>query len=482
MSGELLFEAVGGVDSEYIEQVARRLGYYIASEPSRRHRGRGLRSAFAAVLVAAALLVLGALTAMAVSEPVRDAVLGFFGVEYHEDVPDALPEPAIEPDVESSGIIGGEISGSYLYVPGTSYVSGGLVLSGADEIMFNSGSRWNAYVLHDGELEKLNQWHIEGEYELLGQNVRIAFDCAGDNGRFAIACDGTEGRVVYRPFSGPPERSLMSAYIQDVGYYPFIFNMVTGELTDVLAGTQAAALRGMENAALCGGGRYMLLAAERGKLYCIDLYNGVFYDLEQISGEKVSACSYVGGHVACWNGERLWTIDLASSERSELLDSTDGLVIEGFSAEYNGSGMFAGMRFALDMCGGTVEAIDLTTGRRTRIEGYELPQGMQIRGSEAIEDAPALEFRSSPDGQRVLVSLSVGSYRELTVIDFAASRWYTLNRENDNGMTESALGWFDNTTVYVYVNNPGAEEYGNYYYLYSFPEQTAPVGNTARRG
>ena len=97
MSEERLFDAIGVIDDEYIASAARRLGYYIAPAPRRRNR-HTLRRALTGVVIAAALLLMCMLTAMAVSEPVRDAVLGFFGLEYSEVVPDAAPEPVSAPD------------------------------------------------------------------------------------------------------------------------------------------------------------------------------------------------------------------------------------------------------------------------------------------------------------------------------------------------------------------------------------------------
>lgn len=87
MNDELLFEAMSGLDDAYIVSAARSLGYYgLDSVPARRPR-RALRRTVTAIAAAVMLMLAGCLTAMAVSEPVREAVLAFFGVQSEETVP-----------------------------------------------------------------------------------------------------------------------------------------------------------------------------------------------------------------------------------------------------------------------------------------------------------------------------------------------------------------------------------------------------------
>lgn len=77
MNDELLFEAMSGLDDAYIVSAARSLGYYgLDSVPARRPR-RALRRTVTAIAAAVMLMLAGCLTAMAVSEPVREAVLAF---------------------------------------------------------------------------------------------------------------------------------------------------------------------------------------------------------------------------------------------------------------------------------------------------------------------------------------------------------------------------------------------------------------------
>lgn len=116
MSEDILFEAMGGIDGEYVLSAARRLGLLA---PVGKKPRRALRRTLIGLAAAAALLVLGTLTAMAVSEPVRDALLGFFGVEYSEDAPYASPVGSAQGAPVRTGTeeLGDGVTASYFVAP-----------------------------------------------------------------------------------------------------------------------------------------------------------------------------------------------------------------------------------------------------------------------------------------------------------------------------------------------------------------------------
>lgn len=117
MNDELLFEAMSGLDDAYIVSAARSLGYYgLDSVPARRPR-RALRRTVTAIAAAVMLILAGCLTAMAVSEPVREAVLAFFGVQSEETVPVQDGAQAAMPVRNGGETLSGGIEAAYYSVP-----------------------------------------------------------------------------------------------------------------------------------------------------------------------------------------------------------------------------------------------------------------------------------------------------------------------------------------------------------------------------
>ena len=174
MSEDILFEAMGGIDGEYVLSAARRLGLLA---PVGKKPRRALRRTLIGLAAAAALLVLGTLTAMAVSEPVRDALLGFFGVEYSEDAPYASPvgsafSPQGTPERIGTEELGDGVTASYFVAPESDTVPRYGFFFGGEGVWVEDG----------GGFVQLETRRFDEVLIVQGEEVRLTFDSAVHGG------------------------------------------------------------------------------------------------------------------------------------------------------------------------------------------------------------------------------------------------------------------------------------------------------------
>ena len=442
MSEELLFDAIGDIDGAYIESAARRLGHYIAPGGGRRLAGRTLRRVLAGLAAAAALLVLGTLTAVAVSEPVREAVLGFLGFEYSESVPDVIPEgtpvsPEGAPFRTGSETFGGGVSANYYSIPYS-------VTEPRYGFFFNGTDVWAE---DGGEFTQLATKRFDKTLSVRGREVRVTFDYAEHGGACALAwCEIEQLWAGWTPVSRffSPEAMVITCYI-DGENYPVLLDPATGEYADILAGSGLSTLPFNSGYAVPDGSG--ALVRVEGTWVWYDAERGELTDLFDVSGEHPDFCSLVGGTIACFryrgSGEEQtvhgWSIDLSTFERRNLFDDmpAGGIILchaEDFSSP--------GARFAILLDGGdAVETLDLETGERTPLDGIEMP---------------ALPFTAytpyaGPDGTEIaLVTTGTSGHCEnITVIDGETGRYYSLDRENDHRIYERWFNWYDADSVAV---------------------------------
>ncbi len=465
MSEELLFDAIGVIDDEYITSAARRLGYYIAPGPRRRGR-HTLRRALTGVAVAAALLLMCMLTAMAVSEPVREAVLGFFGLEYSEVVPDAAPEPvtAAGSPAELTGTQTlGDIEARY-------YTVSEIETGPKYGFFFRGNEVWHE---DGGEFTRLSTKRFDELLIVQGAEVRVTFDYAVSGGVCALAwCEPEQLWLGWSPVSryGYAEAMPLICYVNG-RHCPILLNLATGEYADVLAGYAGQTLD-FDSGGVATDGSGMLYRVEGSWLW-YDAGRGRSLDLRELSGEHVDFCAFAGGRIACWSYRgaaedatvHVWTIDRDTLARSNLLDDMPASDIvlcpaEGFDSP--------GARFALLLDGGdTVETLDLETGERTPLGGV------------SMRDLPTLKRMAyaGPDGTKIAIAATgtIGTYENITVIDYETGKYYDLDRANEQDIYEKWFSWYDADSVAITGHERGEEgpEYRtgvNICFVYKFGE------------
>lgn len=446
MNSELLFDAVGAIDDEYVAAAARRLGFYIAPGTQRRQR-HPLRRALVGLAAAVALLVACTLTAMAVSEPVREAVLSFFGVEYRETVPDVSPGQGTLELTQVRDL--GGIEARYYAVPGCIAPPRRGFFFDGDALRYESGA---------GSFERVETERFDSTLDVQGEQVRVMFDYAVRGGVAAIANVEPGQAAAWEPLSvfGDPA-ALGVVCIVGGRRCPVLLDLDTGEYVDILGGLDVDTFDFDTGA-----------ASERGMLYRVsgswvwyDTELGESVDLSCFSGERVDFCALAGDAIACWSyrGEgpdmtvHVWSIDMATLERTDILYDTPAKDIvlcpaEGFDTP--------GAAFALlPDDGNVVSILDLESGERRSISGPAIPAA----------DCCAY---ASPDGTRMLICEAgdEGYYGNIAVIDSVSGTFEVIERENTSNVYEKHCYWYDAGAVAVTGRDRDTGE--DVCYVYSF--------------
>ena len=506
-----LLAAMNHIGARDLEGAQEKLGYLTGQAPPRASRsaypGRRLLSLAAAVLVMTTVLFL---TAFAVSEDFREYVISFFRVEETEQVPARREEE----QTESFGVaredvsIGGVITGTYVHTPQASHARGGIYLICTDDEMMNSGNHYDAYILENGEFIKLEKKRFSQDYVIQGAPIHIEFEWAEHGGKVALTYIDPEAPCRIYGLSGSAEGVLMELSIPHS--YPVTLNLHTGEMTDLLAGTEAERFQNIGQAALTEDRSKLLLATWEEKLYCVDLAKKKLYDLDIMSGEHVEQCVVFDDTVTCMvlEGEgmaagdlghyRAWNIDLKTGERKELFsiaatpatsfevwsehqedfqfDENGDLIpqeesrwdlaglhfITGFDRSSHWGNMYAGSAFAVVVDEQrNVSVIDLETGEQGQIPGWQWPD----------IPYPILECQPSPDGKKLLLysRASANVHETVGVLDFEKKTYLEFDRENTTGFRENLIYWFDQDSIMISADSGGMTRD---YYLYELAQET----------
>lgn len=481
MTERHILAAMTYIDSAYIDSAQRKLGYLEEGPKQEQpHRSGGvLRKTMA--LIAAVMVVMSVLftTAFAVSEEFRDFVFSFFRIEETEVVPEYTPEEEIsatEMFVEPKGFnTGGVIAGKYVHTPAACQARNGMYLLCANGVETKQGSTYQAYYEENGAFVKLESHRFCQEYSLKGQSFPVEFVWAEHNGmvtmtyvdadvQFGMPNQNRDASSVLFWFQFAQLRED-GTYLESI--YPALLNLRTGEMMDVLKGTGADALDDVVNAAISEDSSKMVLARSDGSLYYADLHEKKLYSVEELSGKSVDSCSLIGDTLACWNIQdgcyNVWTIDLNTFERRELLDQsavTSGTGVAfmmGFDTWIHEGNMYAGSCFALlTDAARNVSVIDLASGEKTQIEGFVWPN----------DQYPDIQRIPSLDGKKLLLAGGNAgqNFQYIGVLDFENKTYAEFSRENTNEVREYLVYWFDRNTAIIRASTA---EFASDYYVYS---------------
>lgn len=502
MKSHQLLAAMNQIDDAHVESAGKRLHPELSSKPLRLIP---LRRAAAIAAAAAIILAASFGTAMAVSEDFRNAVFEFFRIEQTESVPEH------DPPVETSGelitaepekiLIGGAVEGRYVHCPSASHARNGVFYVCTDEVMMNSGNHYDVYTEQDGKFLKLEEHTFSLDYTILGNDFHVEFQWAEAGGQCVYTYIDSEAPWRKPNMAGPLEATLFwfpctltgaggSSYTTN---YPVLINLITGELTDILAGTGAEGIPDIYQAAISEDLTRMVLVTWEGQLYYVDIPAKKLCSVDELSGEHAEECALTDTTLTCWALEgdsieegilgsyKIWTIDLATMERRDLFSGIPATAatshdvwsnsplfaeeatplnvaglhfIDGFSTTSHWGNMYTGSRFAIEVDGNrNVYVIDLATGGRSVIEGFLWPE---------IE-YPAIECIPSPDGGKLLIQWRTAQtyYDYIGVLDFARKTYLEFSRENVNDVNEHTIYWFDNESVIIATTDH--EEVTDYY-------------------
>ena len=475
MTPDKLLDAIGMLDDRYFEA------------PKKSHTV-SLKRKFAALLAAVLIIILSIATAMAVSPDFRELVFQFFHIEQTQVIPDSSIDADLSIDdmfAEEPIIIGDVIEGNYVHTPVSTHARSGIYIVCTDEVEMRQGSHYDGYYIENGEFIKLEEYTFQQDYTLYGNDLHLEFDWVEYNG--AVSITHVEPNDVFRKEneSGDAAAVLFTLQLtwQDGGgnhhgtSYPVLLNLHTGELTDILAGTDVSKMPQVDKCAISSDHAKLLLGqnAEDGYfLHYVDLKSKQVYSIDELSGQHVTACSLIDNTLACWslqeNHYTAWKIDLTTLARTELFSSVlnaaatpeadAGIVfMEGFDSLNRWGDMYIGSRFALEVDEAqNVYVIDLTTGSKAQIDGYTWRDNTQRT--------------PSPDGKKLLLAGggAMGSnFEYVGVLDFDNMMFAEFSRENE--LDEYLAYWFDKDTAII-CSDISSESLCSDYYLYRLRTNT----------
>ena len=476
MNPDKLLDAIGLLDDRHFEF-------------EKKTRVIPWRRRLIALIAAVLMVILSIGTAMAVSSEFRELVFRFFHVEQELIVPstpvtsdisaeDMVVEPTISIEVqptgvpeEAVGIYGTQvITGQYVHTPVATHARDGVFLVCADAVATKQGNRYDAYYVENGEFIQLQTRAFDQTYTIHGCEIRVRFDWVAHNG--AAHMTWVEPDVPFRTYGGQNSAEAMLFQFQLLwqlengeyrsGCYPVLLNLHTGEMTDLLAGTDAEWIPYFDSMAISQDHTKLLLRQRERKesfLYYVDLVTKETYRLDELSGEPVDACCLSENKLVCWsltdhayttNYYKVWNFDLASFERTDLFDSIRdaaqtkaddaGIVfLEGFDGRSHWGNNYTGSPFALVVDEEkTTYVIDLTNGEKSRLEAFSWQPGMSTHPSC---DGKKLLLTSRSEGQLDIGYVAVLDYESRAVLQFY--------RENPNQILESTAYWFDADTVVI---------------------------------
>ena len=489
MNPDKLLDAIGMLDDRYFEIKAK-------------SRMMPWRRRFVAVIAAVLVVIMTVGTAMAVSPAFREMVFRIIRIEEVQIMPDSTQNTEItqstdnventeatdehggqtERDdlyIEQTVVIGEAIRGTYVHTPVATYARNGIFMACTDEVEMRQGSHYDGYCEENGEFYKLEEYHFAQDYVLYGNEIHAEFDWVVHEG--SVSLTWTEPCAQFRKEnrSGDASAALFMFNIYwrgedgewDGTGYPVILNLYTGELTDILAGTEVNRMEGIDKCAISPDRTKLLLGQDTKDgyfLYCVDLITKQLYSIDALSGQKTTACSLADDTLICWNLTdgcyTAWTINLTTMERTELFESKwnaaetseadAGIVfMEGFDGTNRWGDMYCGSRFALEVDEAQkVYVIDLTTGSRS-----------QITGCTWTADTQRI---AGPDGTKLLLAgkHDGAAFEYVGVLDFTNMTFAEFYR--DNSLVEHTAYWFDDQTI-VICTEMNFESMCSRYYLYS---------------
>lgn len=461
MTRDDYLKAVGSFEPD--EHMKSRIAAKLDAGVPRLHRPlrRALVSALAAVLVLASLTGI----AMAASPQLREAVLRFFHIAETERVPDDATVIGSQPVPGTD--IGGRVTAWYIDVD-------------FDGVYFPEPVRLNP----DGSVAAFVIWYFDGEtlttYELEPQSCKFdvtwrdhvysgKFWYCIDGGDLTVYSDGAEPGSPWawrvNTITGRTDAVLL--YVErgsqsDYECCPYLVDLETGEVSDFLAGTGADELRYAYEYSFAPDLSAAAISCQSGNAdnvrtgwYC-DLVEGELTEIGALTGTAANSGSFTpdGKLVVSKYGDgtaSYWCYDPETGFTSEIFIDVP-LAGGGSSSGLQAVNAQTGVWFDPD---GSAGVVDLTTGERREIEGFEY--------------GPNDFFSAAPGGTKLLYSSgSSGSgWTRLGILDLETGDFVAFDRIPRSDVKESVLGWFDNERVMILGRPNDADDGITYLYLYA---------------
>lgn len=416
---------------------------HISANLDRRPRrsARPLKRALAGTL--AAVLVLASLTgiAMAASPEIRRAVLSFFHIGEVERIPAEADTPGAGPITGTD--IGGRVTAWYLTLDSDEYAEfrNGVRLDGDGNV--------ERFVLCDFEGDELTITEMEPKRTEFSVTWRgIDYDCTASwcvRDRQALVRG--EGRVPGMDadwsFDSIPGRSdaalLYVSQSSQLEYrcYPYLCELETGEITDVLAGTGINALEYPYQYIWSDSmNRLFVTTHEPRRTYYCDIARGLLIPLDELVDRDALWGVFIDEGTAVITNSMpsetysAWVLDLDSLAHRQTLSDAPANNGPGNA----GTELLGGRYCIYTSQTGASTVIDLVTGEDKSIEGFV------NRGSFLANGSRLLYFYPDEEAE----GLSIAS---LGVIDMSTGVLTAFDRSGYEDMEGVSVSWLDDERV-----------------------------------
>lgn len=463
MNSKIFLDAMEDIQDEYIVNAQQRLGYV-----SERNKGRGrsikriITMALAAVLVLLTTMVM----AMAVSPEFRATVISLFRLDEVEQVPGI---PAGVNEVRQV-TIGETVEANYVKVEGFwDWITDGALLRNGT--WAGDGSRF--YQL-DGE--KLTE---------IGADAPVASAQISWNGREYTAMfrwfvyDGelyTDEIATGTLFDGMADLVLIPSRLgertdvvqltatvidQLMENYTWVYDLESGEVTDVLEGCGVESLGPIRTVALAEDLKHAIVQAGdtvEGTPYLADLEQKTLTPLSELFAVEIKEWQFQiaedGGYrtgfcdnetILLTTGNTAWTYHIPSGALVCTVEDMTGLRLIG-----SRRGMLC---LSVDETG-SVSIVDLATGGRIRLEGVDGNKEFICRANSSDTKLFWAEWSGSDEYRSTSID-------RLGVIDLKTGEFTAFDRDHQEELRDEWVYWLGDNHVVVVNDLHSGEGYGS---------------------
>lgn len=440
---------------------------------------------FTVALAAALSVTCLTAAAFAASPELRTAVLSFFHMEEHEQLPNSSAKPD-GPDV-SNAEIGELVKAQYIKMDSYRYgYSSGLLNNltwSEDWKTLLDAKFWevrdNELIpvevdMHTGQIDIThNGIHYQGEFWWFIHEGQLDF-FTGDNRSW-----DEEGEHAWDwNFSPVPGHTdvlmlrLSTGTQMEYREHSFLYHLDTGETEDLFPGVDPEVLAQSDGAIWSDDLRLALITGRASE----EFPNGHewLYDRETGTLTDVSTLGGVGAEAAVFaDRETLILTTYTTSGEDETLETVTGYAYDIPSGALRktldevhhyhwweekpyGAQLF-GSRCVLIDQEGQVQVVDLKTGAQTSVEGFTFQKGDEFTVSPSRNKV--LYFAMDPEVEGLGIT-------KLGMIDLEKSSFIAFDREGYENLYEGGIGWDDDNTVSIRASTPDDETH--YLLLYQF--------------
>ncbi len=460
-------------DAELKERIMKQTEQNHTRVPAR----RVLAGALAAVLTAACL----ATAAFAASPELRTAVLSFFRMEEHEQVPSSSVSPE-GPNI-SNAEIGQLVKAQYIKMDKYYGMSGSLL----NDLTWSEDHRtlldYKFWTVENNELVPVqvdmhtNQidtaydgiryqgelyWFVREGQLFLFQGSPHGIDTRPEDEWYVEQIPGRTDVILLK---------LAQGRQMDYSEYPVLYHLDTGEVADILSGSGADQLEYAYAWDWSEDMRRVFITCGDGvngqHTWLCDLDSKTLTRLEELAGlDEEASASFIDNDTLIltthttseeddtWQTVTCYAYDISSGQKIKTLDQAH--YYQWWEEKPYGAQLF-GKRCVYITEAGQVQIVDLKTGVRTTVEGFTFQKGD--------------EFSISPSGNKLLYfsmdpEMEGLGIAQLGVVDLEKGAFIAFDREGYQNLHEEGIGWDDDNTVSISARTPDGKT--RYLLLYQF--------------